>query len=93
MPVDDLEDLIEHGLVARLARQPGQKEVRYAQLLGVFPEDAKQSRSEPAGDSPGTQARLAAIETEVADLRCEIEGLRRTLNAHLEQTPGRTGPR
>jgi uncharacterized protein YceH (UPF0502 family) len=40
-----LDGLVERGYVARQERRPGQKELRYEQLLGGFAEDA----AEPAG--------------------------------------------
>jgi uncharacterized protein YceH (UPF0502 family) len=44
-----LDGLVERGYVARHERRPGQKEVRYEQLLGGFGEEA-------AGDSEGVPA-------------------------------------
>jgi uncharacterized protein len=41
-----LDGLVERGYVARHERRPGQKELRYEQLLGGFAEDAAES---PAG--------------------------------------------
>ena len=48
--IDALERLIERELAVRLQRRPGQKEERYAQLLG---EDAPQEGAAPAGAAPG----------------------------------------
>ncbi len=82
-----LAALIERGLVARLARRPGQKEERYAQLLG---EDAERGASTgmhaPGGDrdlSPNSVAapasnlleRVARLEAEVAELRAALAEL------------------
>ncbi len=82
-----LAALIERGLVARLARRPGQKEERYAQLLG---EDAERGASTgmqaPNGDrdlSPRSVAgpasdlveRVARLEAEVAELRAALAEL------------------
>ena len=47
--VDDvLEGLIERELVARLPRRPGQKEMRYRQLLGGNGEEARRGEGETA---------------------------------------------
>lgn len=43
-----LDRLIERDLVVRLARRPGQKEERYAQLLGGDQEEADAAPAEPA---------------------------------------------
>ena len=58
-----LEGLIGRELVARLERQPGQKEQRYTQLLGVDEEDAP----EPTAES--LEARVTRLEAEVRSLR------------------------
>src|SRR5437764_7422108 len=81
----DLEE-IEHvlsGLAARelaapVPRRPGQKEERYAHLLGGEP---VATGGLPADDAPSTIAtagdeRLAALENEVAALREEVAALR-----------------
>jgi hypothetical protein len=80
---DELEQtlsaLAERELVARLPRRPGQKEERYAQLLGA---DGEEAASEEAGASAGGD-RLAAIEEAVAELRAEVAALR----SRLEEIP------
>jgi uncharacterized protein YceH (UPF0502 family) len=63
-----LERLGGRELVGRLPRRAGQKEVRYAQLLGEDAADATASPAEagePARDLP---ARMAALEERVARL-------------------------
>jgi uncharacterized protein len=64
-------------LVARLARRPGQKEVRYAHLLSGEP------AAEPAESSGAPAAaaddRVAALERTVDDLRAEVAALRAEL--------------
>jgi uncharacterized protein len=69
--------------VARLQRQPGQKEVRYAHLLGgdvVFDQtDADVEVHEPAAD------RIAALEELTAELRAEVSDLRAQLDAFRKQ--------
>lgn len=68
-------------VVQRLARQPGRREARYAQLLtGAVSED--ESLSSPAGTGnaapaeAGVDARLEQLEVEVRQLRSEIAELR-----------------
>ena len=61
-----LDGLIQRRLVARLPRRPGQKEERYAQLLGGDSETV----AEPAGaDVPTLEERVTRLEAEVAALR------------------------
>ena len=69
-----LEELAGRGLVARLPRRPGQKEQRYAQLLGgdeaAESEAAAAPPEERRDDRVGTlEARVARLEEEVAALR------------------------
>ncbi len=65
-----LTDLTERELVARLARRPGQKEERYAHLLGgEDPVDVEIAA--PAGDD-----RIALLEERVARLEEELGALR-----------------
>lgn len=71
------------ALVRALPRQPGQKEVRWAQLLTGEPLAAAIATA-PAGEPlkvtfslpPEAEQRLAALETEVAALRTELAALR-----------------
>ncbi|HEY6009114.1 MAG TPA: YceH family protein [Geobacteraceae bacterium] len=77
-----LEELMERTppLIAKLPRQPGRKESRFAQLFGGEPELA----AEEAGAPPeaarlrvvAENERLAALEAEVAGLRTEVAELR-----------------
>jgi uncharacterized protein YceH (UPF0502 family) len=73
---ETLDGLIQRELVARLPRRPGQKEERYAQLLGG--EEADAARAETAPGEPGddVKARLKRLEDEVASLRQAVESLR-----------------
>jgi uncharacterized protein len=73
---ETLAKLIERELVVRTGRRPGQKEERYAQLLG---EDSERGVPAPSPSVPGPTAmgltvdgleeRIARLEREVADLR------------------------
>jgi uncharacterized protein len=87
-----LERLIERRLVARLARRPGQKEERYAQLLGDDADDAARAVPAPAQASPAgapvspSQAPPASpsrglpdLEQRVARLEREVAELRAAL--------------
>jgi uncharacterized protein YceH (UPF0502 family) len=87
---ETLEKLVERGYVERLPRRPGQKEERYAQLLGgegdsasstVEPEAAAGSSAggpAPSGPSP-EEDRLARLERELGDLREQVRLLREAL--------------
>jgi uncharacterized protein len=80
-----LDRLIEHELVARLARRPGQKEERYEQLLGADARDDEAPAPTPAPapaphlDEPPQESRLDRLERELTELRAEVADLRRAL--------------
>jgi uncharacterized protein len=59
-------------LVTKLQRQPGMKEQRYAHLLSGEVTMQPQAR-EPHAESHPASERIAALETEVAALRQELE--------------------
>jgi uncharacterized protein YceH (UPF0502 family) len=66
------------SLVTRLARQPGQKEPRYAQLLGGPVTDTAPATETvarevaPAAERLALEARVQALEAELAELRAEF---------------------
>ena len=72
---ETLARLIDRELVARLPRRPGQKEERYAQLLGsdaAPPQGEGQSSGLTVIDGepePSLEERVASLEEEVARLR------------------------
>jgi len=85
-----LARLVERGHVARLERRPGQKEERYAQLLGggeeepiVAADGAEASAVAPteatANGATPAEERLERLERELADLRSQVSELRAAL--------------
>lgn len=81
-----LADRSAGSLVVTLPRQPGQKESRHAQTLTGPPDEVAPvpgHRTEALTVSVGlpaeAEARLAALERAVADLRAEISALRQSL--------------
>jgi uncharacterized protein YceH (UPF0502 family) len=68
-----LRELAGRELAARLPRRPGQKEERYAHLLGG---DAPAIEVEPLAPSgPGLAERVARLEAEVQELRERLDAL------------------
>ncbi len=84
---DDLDDvsyvierLSQRQLVVQVPRSPGQKEDRYCHLLSGQPDFDKLPAAAPASVSrPGLEQRIAALETEVTELRDALEQLRHHL--------------
>lgn len=84
----DLEGVLERlmarvpePLVARLARRPGQKEVRFAHLLGgdaaaAGAAESEEERGGSAGSAAAVDDRVAALEATVEALRGEVAALR-----------------
>lgn len=71
--------LEEMGLVAKLPRQPGRKEARYAHLLAGAPENVEPMIAAPEPVTVQVRAeneRLAALEQELHLLRAEVRELR-----------------
>jgi uncharacterized protein len=61
-----LDRLVERGYIARHERRPGQKELRYEQLLGGFDEAATSTAAPPAtseGDARTEGATRAALQS------------------------------
>jgi uncharacterized protein YceH (UPF0502 family) len=81
---ETLDGLIERELVERQARQPGQKEERYRQLLGG-------DGTAPSAPGPVlADDRVEALEARVDGLEDELESLRRELSARRSgQRPAR----
>jgi uncharacterized protein YceH (UPF0502 family) len=88
----DLESVLDsliarepEPLVARLPRRPGQKEVRYAHLLGgeAAQDDAPgtaEERAVPTRRAEAEDDRVAALERTVEELRAEVAALRAELD-------------
>jgi uncharacterized protein YceH (UPF0502 family) len=81
-----LERLIERGHAARLERRPGQKELRYAQLLGGEEQEEEAAAAAPAPSSASAEETeiVAGLEGEIASLRAELARLR---EAYGEPSP------
>ena len=88
---DTLERLIDRGHVVRLARRPGQKEVRYLQLLGgeegeagaaapvasgASEAAATSGEGAPSAASGEEDEIVSGLEAEIASLRAELKRLR-----------------
>lgn len=95
--IADLEGVLEsliarepEPLVARFPRRPGQKEVRYAHLLGGEPAraDAPKMADEPRLPTRRADVeddRIAALERTVEALRAEVAAMRAELDAFRAQ--------
>ncbi len=78
-----LERLIERELAVRLPRRPGQKEERYAQLVGGDADEAEQApaASPSAGEvAPAAPDRVTALEDRVERLERAVADLRAALD-------------
>lgn len=75
-----IERLIERDLVARLGRRPGQKEERYAHLLGAEAEE-EAAPAAAAAASP-LEARVSRLEAEIGELRQALEALSEGVHDH-----------
>ena len=81
---DTLDTLADRELVERLGRRPGQKEERYRHLLGG---DAPDERAVPdaavamptGNPSASLEARVAALENELREVRNTLAGVVRRL--------------
>ena len=77
-----LEKLVERGYARRLERRPGQKEDRFEQLLGgqTPAERVPAASLEPRPPRPAVgsslEARVGALEAQVADLSEQLAALR-----------------
>ena len=79
-----LENLVDLGLVKKMARLPGHKECRYVQLLGGEVAELPGGSQEPRPEAATLRVRaegerLAALEEEVRLLRDELREVRQAL--------------
>ena len=86
--LDMLADRPSGPLVAKLPRQPGQKDLRYAHLLSGEPvltaADPASMESRPVS-KPSEDDRVHALSEEVAELRKEVADLRAQLESFRKQ--------
>jgi uncharacterized protein len=76
---EEVERLLEHlagrDLARSVGRRPGQKEDRWVQLLGVDaePEPGAETAPTPSPSRSSLEARVAALEREVAELKLRLD--------------------
>ena len=78
---ETIEALVVRELVARLPRRPGQKEERYAQVLGGATADAGDPDVHEHADGETLGERVERLEEEVAALRRALESLGAAVDA------------
>ena len=86
--LDEVQEVLERlsspemPFLVQLPRRPGQKEVRYAHLLGGVPEvnDDDYGDEVSSRGSGGLEARVVKLETELAALRAEFDKLMKELS-------------
>jgi uncharacterized protein len=76
--LDKLADWPDGALIAKLARQPGQKEARFAHLLCGAPA-AESSAAAAAAEPP--IGRVAQLEQDLHELRADFDELKRRFEA------------
>ena len=85
--IEDVQEVLERlsspemPFLMQLPRRPGQKEVRYAHLLGGIPEITEDDLSEDtsARHSSGLEARVAKLENDLAVLQEAFDKLMKEL--------------
>jgi uncharacterized protein len=84
-----LNSLITHDgepLVARLPRQAGQKEIRFAHLLcGDVPVEASAETTLPRRTHTLSQDRVSVLEQEVASLKSQVQDLQQQFDTFKKQ--------
>ena len=71
-----LRGLMAHELVAEMVRQPGQKEIRYAQLLSGPPTSVPAETQVEITPAAPRQDRIAELEASLDEVRRELAELR-----------------
>jgi uncharacterized protein YceH (UPF0502 family) len=71
-----LQQLIDRRYAVRLERRPGQKEERFAAVLGEADGPSPEASPAPAAADGDLAMRVAALEAAVAALRSELSALR-----------------
>jgi len=82
--LDQVQSVIDRHpeLMVKLERRPGEKESRYAHLLSGAPALAPPAGEPPAAHRPD---RISILETEVAQLRAELEDLKQRFAGFQKQ--------
>ena len=80
-PFDDLAEVAAvmdrlPELIVKLPRRPGEKEVRYAHLLSGKPVRLETEEEAPPPNRADRPDRIGVLETEIAQLRSELEELK-----------------
>jgi uncharacterized protein YceH (UPF0502 family) len=76
----------DEPLVARLERQPGQKEVRYAHLLsGEIDVSVYAKEVASSGSKQAEAERITTLETELENLRGEFNAFRQSFEEFKKQ--------
>ena len=90
--LDDVQFAVQHlierepPLVAALPRQAGQKEGRFAHLLSGEPDIPEPSRPvAAASSSPGLEARVAELETQLEDLQNRLKAIEVRMGPYEEE--------
>jgi uncharacterized protein YceH (UPF0502 family) len=86
--IEDVQALLERlstpemPFLMQLPRRPGQKEVRYAHLLGGIPDINEEDFADdaPTRNTTGLEARVARLETELAELQEAFNKLMKELS-------------
>jgi hypothetical protein len=91
-----LDALVERDYVTRHERRPGQKELRYEQLLGGLGEEAAEATGGAPEPEPGrdddlvpAEDRLTRLERELDELRAELGRLREALGEGTDDSVAR----
>ena len=85
--LEDMATRSAGALVVKLAKQPGSREHRWAQLLGGAPETDAGARAPVEQEDGVTTGEVAALKASIAQLRDEVAELR----ALVEQLYGELG--